>query len=99
MASLLTLYLFLLLMLSLEVNDMKPTREEAKQRRGELMESVRNLVNRRIKPQTLGPCCYCEYPITHSWCSRHGNICDLCLKRTDTLMNRYFEYEEPLSAI
>ncbi len=81
----------------------KDQKEIIKERIYDFRQAVKS-VTQRINPQTLGPCHYCEWKITRCYSNGLSGgemvpVCDLCLRQSDTLFNRMFEYEEPLSAI
>lgn len=70
--------------------------------RDALFEAVRR-VQDRLNPQTLGPCSYCEWPITQivsgDYEGKQELHCALCDRFTDTLFCRDFWNEYPANAI
>lgn len=78
---------------------MKASKSQIQDRMYNFRQAI-NAVSDRINPQTLGPCHYCEWPITR--CFQGRNLvatCSLCLKFTDTMLTRRWEDEEPACAI
>lgn len=76
--------------------------KEAKSNLRELMEAAKAVIERH-NPQTLGPCQYCEWPITKcccgTWSGESWLVCDLCLKFTDTIFCRQFWVDYPANVI
>lgn len=73
-----------------------------KERRAQFQEAVDALLS-RLRPQSLGPCHYCGYPITDCYFGPPENMvptCPICEHLLDDLkLHRIFEDEEPAMAI
>lgn len=85
--------------------------EEQRSRLASLTEAAQ-VVSERHFPVSLGPCHYCDWPVTKCFCSVWGldgdkelvPTCELCFMRVECanvlpLIWRIWEHEEPACAI